>query len=553
MKMKKMMFLMLVFLWGLSAGMNAQVTIGSSSEPAKSAVLDLNTGGSHDKGLLLPRLDLASATDISKLSAAPEIGLMVYATGDKTTPGDKKGLKEGVYSWDGVKWATGGSSVGIPVTGITVNPTGIIFPATDSPTRTLAASVLPTCANQAVTWESANPAIATVDENTGVVTPVSQGTTTITATSVDNESKTASSLITVDPVDPVTGITLDPTSWSLLAENETKQLTATIIPSWADNQAITWSSDYPNIAEVDGNGLVTAKAFGTATITATTVDGGKTATCAVEVMNHVASINLEPTSIRFNSTADAPVQLAAQILPITATNQNKTWNSSNNNVATVDQNGLVTVVGLGKANITVTSVDGSKSATCQITCYVPVAGVSISPNSITVSQKSTQKTVTPIVAPSNAYNKNVTWYSDDETVCTVGVLAPMSSIGVRFVGPGQTTIRVVTEDGGYTDQAIVYSEGVMYAPNDGTAWYFQQNSGDFNSVSCPSAFPIAKSWAQFNASGITAATVQLYYPTPLYVYDSVTSGYGYHTLSTAGVWTGTANTRITNHKMCADR
>ncbi|GHT05063.1 hypothetical protein FACS189440_17620 [Bacteroidia bacterium] len=153
MKMKKMMFLMLVFLWGLSAGMNAQVTIGSSSEPAKSAVLDLNTGGSHDKGLLLPRLDLASATDISKLSAAPEIGLMVYATGDKTTPGDKKGLKEGVYSWDGVKWATGGSSVGIPVTGITVNPTGIIFPATDSPTRTLAATVLPACANQAVTWE----------------------------------------------------------------------------------------------------------------------------------------------------------------------------------------------------------------------------------------------------------------------------------------------------------------------------------------------------------------------------------------------------------------
>lgn len=549
------MFLMPVFLWSLSAGMNAQVTIGSSSEPAKSAVLDLNTGGSHDKGLLLPRLDLATATDVSTLSAAPEIGLMVYATGDKTTPGDKLGLKEGVYSWDGVKWSSGGgSSVSIPVTGITVNPTGIIFPATDSPTRTLAATVLPVCANQAVTWESANPAIATVDENTGVVTPVSQGTTMITATSVDNGAKTASSTITVDPVDPVTGITLDPTSWSFLAENETKQLTATVIPSWADNQAINWSSDYPNIAEVDGNGLVTAKAFGTATITATTVDGGKTATCAVEVMTHVASINLEPTSIQFYSTADAPVQLAAQILPITATNQNKTWNSSNNNVATVDQNGLVTVVGLGTANITVTSVDGSKSATCQITCYVPVDGVSISPNPITVSPKTKTVYVNPNVTPSNAYNKNVTWYSDDETVCTVGVVAPGTSIGVKFVGPGQTTIRVVSEDGGKTDQVIVNSGGVMYAPNDGTAWYFQENSGAYESVSCPSAFPVAKSWTQFNASGITVAMVQAEYNTSgsLYVYDSTTSCYGYHRL-TAGVWSSDSNCRSTNHKMCADR
>ena len=81
----------------------------------------------------------------------------------------------------------------------------------------------------------------------------------------------------------VTSVVLDQTSCNLLI-NETTQLTATINPGFADNKNVTWSSNAESVATVDANGLVTAKSAGTATITVTTADGGKTATCIVNVV-----------------------------------------------------------------------------------------------------------------------------------------------------------------------------------------------------------------------------------------------------------------------------
>ncbi|MFK7694329.1 Ig-like domain-containing protein [Paenibacillus sp. HJGM_3] len=81
---------------------------------------------------------------------------------------------------------------------------------------------------------------------------------------------------------PVSGVALDKTSLSLRA-GKTAVLKASITPSYADNKQVTWSSDNPAVAAVDNSGKVTAVSKGTATITATTVDGGKTANCAVEV------------------------------------------------------------------------------------------------------------------------------------------------------------------------------------------------------------------------------------------------------------------------------
>ena len=81
----------------------------------------------------------------------------------------------------------------------------------------------------------------------------------------------------------VTSVVLDQTSCNLLI-NETTQLTATINPGFADNKNVTWSSNAESVATVDANGLVTAKSAGTAIITVTTADGGKTATCTVNVV-----------------------------------------------------------------------------------------------------------------------------------------------------------------------------------------------------------------------------------------------------------------------------
>ena len=104
------------------------------------------------------------------------------------------------------------------------------------------------------------------------------GTQTVT---VSYGGKTATYEITVNTV-PVTGITLD-TNEAEIEVGKTLQLTATIQPENATNKEYSWSSSDEDVATVDENGLVSAIAAGLATITVTTTDGGKTATCAVKV------------------------------------------------------------------------------------------------------------------------------------------------------------------------------------------------------------------------------------------------------------------------------
>ena len=109
---------------------------------------------------------------------------------------------------------------------------------------------------------------------------------------------------------PVTGVTLNPTSLSLFT-GESETLTATVEPGNATNKNVTWSSDKPEVATVE-NGKVTAKAAGTATITVTTEDVGKTATCVVHVRKPATveasgSTNLSFTTDRNEFTLTAIV------------------------------------------------------------------------------------------------------------------------------------------------------------------------------------------------------------------------------------------------------
>ena len=147
-------------------------------------------------------------------------------------------------------------------------------------TFALTATVTPDNAtNKAVTWTSSNEAVATVAD--GVVTAVGAGTATITVTTEDG-GKTATCTVTVNAkVYPVTSVTLNQTS-ATLTEGETLTLSATVNPETATNKNVTWSTSDPSVATVD-NGVVTAIKAGTATITVTTEDGGKTATCTVTV------------------------------------------------------------------------------------------------------------------------------------------------------------------------------------------------------------------------------------------------------------------------------
>ena len=173
-----------------------------------------------------------------------------------------------------------------------------------------------------------------------------------------------------DVIYKVTGVSLDKTNLNL-NPGKGGTLTATITPGNATNQNVTWKSSDTKVATVD-NGLVTAVGLGTTTITVTTADGGKTATCEVTVTTAtvpVTGVTLDPTSLTLDVNQTAP--LTATITPNDATNQNVTWTSDNPSVATVS-GGVVTAVAPGEATITATTQDGGFAATCTVTVNKPV-------------------------------------------------------------------------------------------------------------------------------------------------------------------------------------
>ena len=262
-----------------------------------------------------------------------------------------------------------GITVGVAVTGVKLDKTEANV--TVDGQITLKATVSPDNAgNKEVEWSSSDSTIASVDNN-GVVTGHKAGTATITVKTKDG-GKTATCKVTVtDKVVAVTEVKLDKTTAEMKV-GDTLTLTATVTPDNATNKKVTWKSDKTDIADVDANGKVTAKAKGTATITVTTEDGGKTAKSVVTVDEKapetvpVTGITLDKTELTLK--VGETYQLKHTLNPENATNKNVTW--SGNNYVNVTGQGLVTakkVTGDNPVDITVTTQEGNFTATCKVT------------------------------------------------------------------------------------------------------------------------------------------------------------------------------------------
>lgn len=174
----------------------------------------------------------------------------------------------------------------------------------------------------------------------------------------------------------VTGVSISGAPSGEVEIGYTTTLTATVTGDEGTDQTVTWSSSAPTTVSVS-NGEIKALAAGTATITATsTADPTKSATCEIKVKSTVpvTGVTLVPPSLTL--TVGGTETLTATVAPGNATNKNVTWSSDKDTVATVS-NGTVTAVGVGNATITVTTEDGSKTATCNVT--VSKANVSIDP------------------------------------------------------------------------------------------------------------------------------------------------------------------------------
>ncbi|OOB79182.1 MAG: hypothetical protein BEN18_04600 [Epulopiscium sp. Nuni2H_MBin001] len=312
---------------------------------------------------------------------------------------------------------------------------------------TLTAGVYPANAtNQAINWTSSDSSLVSVS-SAGVLTAHGAGDgVVITATSASNPDVSSTCTVTVNTVEPA-DITLNRTA-DTINIGGTVQLSAVISPSNATNQAVVWSSSDSLVAAVDENGLVTGLSEGTAIITVVT-DNGVSADCEIEVVTSGSDIVVSKVEINpgVNQTImqNQTLQLEALITPSAASNQQVTWSSSNESVATVDANGLVKGVGNGTAVITVTTDDGAKTDTITVVVSaIAATSITLNKSADVLLVNDDSKSYTQLVAtvmPSDATNQELVWSSSDPSVATVDPTGFVSAVKT-----GVTTITAAISD-----------------------------------------------------------------------------------------------------------
>lgn len=256
-------------------------------------------------------------------------------------------------------------STNVPVTGVSVNPAELTVLVGN--TSQLVADIKPVNAtNKGVTWSTNNYSVASVNSSTGVITAKNAGTAIITAKTADGGYTSTCRVTVVTAPIAVTGIKLNQSS-AVIYAGEVFRLIETVSPSNATNKNVTWESTDTNVVTVSDSGFVTAIAKGTAEVKVRTEDGGFVAICLVNVMDKdvpVTGIEIQPTSLEL--TVGNSAKFNAVVKPTNATNKNVVWSSSDNRVAYVDNNGMVTALKAGQATISVTSLDGNYTAQCHV-------------------------------------------------------------------------------------------------------------------------------------------------------------------------------------------
>jgi uncharacterized protein YjdB len=302
----------------------------------------------------------------------------------------------------------------------------------------LDASVSPSDAtNQKITWVSSNPEIATVNKN-GLVEGLAPGIVKITA-KVEGETITAVCTVTVN--EDAAGIELNHISYRLgLGDKVT--LKAIVTPEFA-SQNVKWTSSNTKVASVNSKGKVVGISYGFATIKAMTKDGTELeASCEIEVVKPVQRVLLDKGSI--SMMAGETKKLNATISPKSATYNTIHWTSSDDSIAMVDENGLVTALKAGKVSISASAEDGSgKKAVCivNIRAGIPATGITAMNKKITMVPGET-KTVKVVLNPVNSTD-GITWSSDNSSVASVN--RKTGSITARATGTANIT--VMTDNG----------------------------------------------------------------------------------------------------------
>ncbi|MCP4438186.1 MAG: T9SS type A sorting domain-containing protein, partial [Aureispira sp.] len=349
------------------------------------------------------------------------------------------------------------------------------------------ATIIPSNAiNQNVAWSVDNPGIAVVNSS-GMLTAISNGVVTVTATAQDGSGVTGSTQITISnqPI-YVTSISVQGQggATTISVPGGDLLMLATILPANATNQTVSWSVDDPSIAIIKSSGILVAKSDGIVTVTATAQDGsGVSGSTQITISNQPVLVNSLTVQgqggISLINANNGSLQMLATILPANATNQNVAWSVNNPAVASINTNGILNANSDGVVTVTATATDGSGlSGSAQIT----VSNQKIFVTSITVQGQGGANTISTnggtlqmeaTILPANATNQNVAWTVDDPVVAVIdpvtGVLTALTNGAVTVWATaqdgsgvrGSTVINISNQGGGTGGTTLVSSIQVL--------------------------------------------------------------------------------------------
>lgn len=293
--------------------------------------------------------------------------------------------------------------------------------------------------NKNIIWKSNNESVATVDAN-GNVTILKAGTVRISAISGDRRCEAyveitipenSESEIKVTDIDFTNAPTTAP------SVGDSFKLEYTISPSNATNKNVIWTSSNPSVATVDNEGNVEVVGKGTTTITCKAE--GSNAYKSITFTTASSSVGVENIELSgFPTIFDSRVigqqfQLEAKVIPESLP-QDVIWSSDNESVATVDENGLLTIVGFGTVNIRCSTPDGSyieqplriQNKVYSIDFIVPTNQFYVGEN-YNFGIK---------VLPEDAINKEGIWEVDNSEIATInqnGTLTPLKEGTVQII------------------------------------------------------------------------------------------------------------------------
>ncbi|MDR1556872.1 MAG: Ig-like domain-containing protein [Tannerellaceae bacterium] len=316
----------------------------------------------------------------------------------------------------------------------------------------------PDASNKSISWsmdEPANIVQRSQYSDYVILTGLNPGTSKLRVTSSDGGFVDSCEVTVV--FNPATGFKLNADTVELDAP-ATFSLAGTFSPSDASNTKITWTSGDAAVATVSTYGMITAVAAGETHIFAQSTDD---ASLKDSVLVRVGTIHV--TGLTFSETAKTvalPKKTysipAKTITPSNASNKTILWTSSDEDRATVNTYGIVTLKGLGLVTITGTTQDGGFTAQCELTI---VDTIHVTGFALREDQKEVWKKVNNMwypyntITPDDATLQTFSMAFEDETV--VGLYSPGSTY-IKALAPGDSKVFFSTTDGGFVDTCLVH-------------------------------------------------------------------------------------------------